>query len=123
MERFIWKGHKDDVLIYVKEFYAYQQNKVKNTHLAGLLYPLPIPEQKWESVSMEFIMGIPMSEGKYIIYVVMEMLTKYSHFFAVTSTIYASEVVSLFFKEIFRQHGLPRIIISNRGSKFTSDFW
>ena len=72
---------------------------------------------------MDFITGIPKSQGKDNNYVVVDRLTKYAHVFVVTSTISSSEVVSLFFKEIFRQHGLPRIIISNRGSKFTSDFW
>ena len=50
-------------------------------------------------------------------------MTKYAHFFAVTSTISASEVASLFFKDIFRLHGFPRIIINDRDSKFTSAFW
>ena len=51
------------------------------------------------------------------------LFTKYSHFFVVTSTVSASEVDTLFFKDIFRLHGLPKIIISDRDSKFTSAFW
>ena len=72
---------------------------------------------------MDFITGLPKLEGKDNIYVVVDRLTKYAHFFAVTSTIFASEVVSLFFKDIFRLHGIPKILINNRDSKFTSDFW
>ena len=67
-ERFTWKGLKDDVIMYVKECSACQQNKVDNTHPVGLLQPLPIPDQKWESVSMDFIIGLPKTQGKYIIY-------------------------------------------------------
>ena len=72
---------------------------------------------------MEFITGMPKSQGKDNIYVVVDKLKKYAHFFAVTSTISASEVFSLFFKDIFRLHGFPRIIISDRDSKFNSAFW
>ena len=53
---------------------------------------------------------------------VVDRLTKFAHFFAVTSTISASEVAALFFKDIFRLHGLPRNIISDRDSNFTSYF-
>jgi hypothetical protein len=58
-ERFAWKGLKNDVLRFMKECISCQQNKAEHTHPAVLLQPLPIPEQKWESVSMEFITGIP----------------------------------------------------------------
>ena len=54
---------------------------------------------------------------------VVDRLTKFSHFFAVTSTISSSEVVSLFFKDVFRLHGFPKTIISDRDNKFTSAFW
>ena len=108
--------------MYVKECSACQQNKVEHTHPTGLLQPLPIPDQKWESVSMDFITGIPKSQGKDNNYVVVDRLTKYAHFFAVTSTFSANEIASLFFKDIYRLHGLPRIIINDRDSKFTSAF-
>ena len=75
------------------------------------------------SVSMEFIMGLPKSQRKDNIFVVVDRLTKYAHFFVVLSTISASEVVLLLFKEIFRLHGLPKVIISDRDNKFTSAFW
>ena len=54
---------------------------------------------------------------------VVDRLKKYAHFFVVVSTISTSEVVSLFFKDIFILHGLPKVIISDRDSKFTSSFW
>ena len=72
---------------------------------------------------MDFIMGLPKSQGKDNIFVVVDRLKKYAHFFAVVSTISASEVVALFFKEAFRLHGFPRTIISDRDNKFTSSFW
>ena len=63
-ERFSWKGLKVDVLEYVNECPTCQQNKVEHTHPVGLLHPLPIPAQKWESISMDFITGLPKVLGK-----------------------------------------------------------
>ena len=94
-----------------------------NTHPNGLLHPLPIPKQEWESVSMDFITGLPKVQGKDNIYVVVDRLTKFSHFFAITSTISTSEFVSLFLKYVFRLHGLPKPIISDWDNNFTGAFW
>ena len=58
-ERFSWKFLKEDVLRHVRECLTCQQNKEENTLPVGLLQPLPIPEQKWESISMDFITGLP----------------------------------------------------------------
>jgi hypothetical protein len=58
-ERFSWKGLKQDVMRYISECETCQQNKLKHTLPAGLLQPLPILEQKWESISMDFIIGLP----------------------------------------------------------------
>ena len=72
---------------------------------------------------MDFITKLPKFQGKDNIYVVVDRFTKFSHFFAVTSTISASELVALFFKDVLRLHGLPKTIISDRDSNFTSAFW
>lgn len=84
-ERFTWKGVKNDVLCYVKECITCQQNKAEHTYLAGLLQPLPISEQKWESITMDFITGLPRSQGKDCIFVVVDRLTKFAHFLSITT--------------------------------------
>ena len=58
-ERFAWKCLKEDVMKHVKECTTCQENKDEHTHPAGLLQPLPIPEHKWESISMDFITRLP----------------------------------------------------------------
>jgi hypothetical protein len=80
-ERFSWKGLKEDVMKHVKECTTCQENKDEHTHPAGLLQPLPIPEHKWESISMDFITGFPRAQGKYCIFVVVDRLMKFAHFF------------------------------------------
>ena len=108
---------------HVRECSIYQQNKIENTHPAGLLQPLPIPEQKWESISMDFITGLPKVQGRDCLYVVVDRLTKFAHFFSIPSDYSTAQVAELFFREVFRLHRLPKTIVSDRDSKFTGAFW
>jgi len=122
-ERFTWKNLKEDVLNHVKECSICQQNKAEHIYPAGLLQPLPIPDQKWESISMDFITSLPKIHGKDSIYVVVDKLTKFSHFFAIPSDYLVAQVAELFFQDIFRLHRLPKTIVSDRDSRFMGGFW
>ena len=122
-ERFSWKGLKEDILRHVRECVVCQKNKGELNHLAGLLQSLPIPEGKWESISMDFITRLPMVQGKDCIFVVVDRLTKYAHFIAILARYIAAQVAELFFRDIFRLHGLPKIIVSDRDSRFMGGFW
>jgi hypothetical protein len=122
-ERFSWKGLKKDVMRHISECVTCQQNKSEQTLLTGLLQPLPIPEQKWESISMDFITGLPKAQGKDCIFVVVDRLTIFEHFFAISTEYNAVQVIELFFREIFRLHGLPQNIVSDRDSQFINTFW
>jgi hypothetical protein len=88
-----------------------------------LLQPLPILEQKWESISMDFITGLPLVQGKDCIYVVVDRLTKFAHFFAISSKYSTTQVAKLFFREVFRLHGLPKTIVSDRDNRLMEGFW
>jgi hypothetical protein len=79
----------------------------------GLLQPLPILEQKWESMPMDFITGLPKVQGKDCIYIVVEILTKFAHFYSILTEYNIVQVAELFFREVFRLHGLSRNIISD----------
>ncbi|MCO5576289.1 hypothetical protein L7F22_030098 [Adiantum nelumboides] len=92
--------------------------------MPGDLQPLDIPLQKWESISMDFIIRLPTTRGGYdSIFVVVDRLTKQAHFLPVKMTDSALTIARLFVKEIFRLHGMPKSIVSDRDSKFTSHFW
>jgi hypothetical protein len=122
-ERFTWKGLKDDVLKHVKECMTCQKNKSEQTHPAGLLQPLYIPKDKWGSVSMDFIIGLPKVQGRHYIYVVVDQLTKFTHFFTISSEYKATLVAELFFREVFRIHGLSKYIVSDRENRLLNAFW
>ena len=89
----------------------------------GLLQPLSIPSQRWEEVSMDFITGLPKSEGKSVIMVVVDRLTKYAHFCALSHPFKASTVSTAFMETIQKLHGNLKIIVSDRDPIFTGNFW
>ena len=72
---------------------------------------------------MDFITGLPEVQGKDCIFVVVDRLTKYAHFFAISAQYTAAQVAELFFRDIFRLHGLPKTIVSDRYSSFMGGFW
>jgi hypothetical protein len=72
---------------------------------------------------MDFITRLPKVQGKDSIYVVVDRLTKFAHFNAISTDSNAVEVAELFFREVFRLHGLPLNIVSDRDNWFTSTFW
>jgi hypothetical protein len=93
-------------------------------HPVGLLHPLPIPEWKWEVVTMDFITKFPRTAKQHdSIMAVVDKLTKVSHFIPVKSTHKASNIVEIYMREIIKLHGVPKTIVSDRDSKFTSNFW
>jgi hypothetical protein len=88
-----------------------------------LSQPLPIPEWKWETISKDFITGLPKSTKQNdATMVVVEKLSKVTHFIPIKSTCKVVYIASIFMKEIFRLHGMPKEIISNRDTTFTSNF-
>jgi hypothetical protein len=101
-----------------------QQVKEEHRHPAGLLHPLPIPKWKWETISICFITRLPNStKNNDAIMVVVDKLSKSTHFIPVKSTYKAIDIAQVFMKEIFRLHGMPKEIVSDRDTKFTSNFW
>jgi len=69
------------------ECLVFQQNKVETIKTQGLLQPLSIPSQHWEEFSMDFITVLPKYEGKNVVMVVVDGLTKYAHFLCIISSI------------------------------------
>jgi hypothetical protein len=120
---FFWKGLKSDVQAWVSECDCCQRNKHENVSPPGLLQPLPIPEQAWRHVTMDFITGLPKSEGKDVIMVVVDRFTKYSHFVALNHPYTAKVVAKEFMNSICKLHGIPESIISDRDPIFLSAFW
>ncbi|KAL0561149.1 hypothetical protein IC582_001569 [Cucumis melo] len=119
-----WRGMKREVADFVSRCLVCQQVKAPRQCQTGLLQPLSVPGWKWESVSMDFITGLPKTLKSYtVIWVVVDRLTKSAHFVPGKSTYTGSKWGQLYMTEIVRLHGVPVSIISDRDTRFTSKFW
>ena len=120
---FSWKGLKKDVEEFVKQCLVCQQVKHLNTHSPGLLQPLPIPQGVWQDISLDFIEGLPKSDGHEVILVVVDRFTKYAHFFALKHPYSAITVAKVLYDGVIKLHGMPQTMVSDRDKVFTSQVW
>ena len=115
---------KRDVAEYLARCMECQLVKVEHQHLASLLNPFPIAEWKWDTVSIDFITGLPKTKYQHdSVMVVVDTLTKAAHFIPIKSTFGIAQVADVFLKEIVRLHGVPKMIVFDRDAKFTAAFW
>ena len=120
-KKYFWPGMKNDMAEYISRCMKCQQVKVEHQQPVGLL---PVPEWKWEVISMDFIIGLLMTWRQHdSIMVVVDKLTKETYFIPVKSMHKTDDIAKIFMKEIFKLHGLPKAIVSNKDPKFTSNFW
>lgn len=122
-QMFYWQGMKSAVRSFVTSCITCQQAKPDRACLPGLLQPLPVPESAWQTISMDFVEGLPRSGNANCILVVVDSFTKYAHFLPLLHPFTAASVVMVFLNQVYRLHGLPSAIISDRDKIFTSQFW
>nr|ABA97403.1 retrotransposon protein, putative, unclassified [Oryza sativa Japonica Group] len=120
---FYWPGMKKDIASYVKLCPVCQKNKSEHNLQPGLLHPLPVPEMAWTHISMDFIEGLPKSDNKDVIWVIVDRFTKYAHFVALSHPFTADQIVTQFVENYYKHHGLPAVIVSDRDIIFTSQTW
>ncbi|CAI7813547.1 unnamed protein product, partial [Closterium sp. NIES-54] len=121
---YYWPHMANDVQKFVTSCDTCQRMKSSKQKKAGLLQPLPVPEQPWQVVSLDFITGLPPTNGEHdAILVVIDKFSKMRHFIPTHTTARTEEMAQLFLKHIISQHGIPTTPISDRDPKFTSKFW
>jgi hypothetical protein len=121
---FFWKGMKADIVNYVARCLECLEVKAKHRHPIGLLRPHAIPESKWEVISMDFIVELPLKARRHdSIFIVVDTLMKSAHFIPMHTMYQAPNIAIVFISEIVRLHGIPKKIISDQGSVFTGQFW
>jgi len=117
---FWWPGVSREVKQYVEGCDACQRNKNRMQAPAGKLMPNSIPEKPWSHISADFITKLPLAQGYDSILVVVDRLTKMAYFIPTTEKTIAGELARLFRDNVWKLHGLPESIISDRGLQFTA---
>jgi hypothetical protein len=115
---------KREIAKYVSECDTCQRVKASHLKVSGTLQPLHIPSWKWEDISMDFIVGLPNASQKHdSIWAIIDTLTKTAHFLPVHITYTAKKYAEIYLEQIIRLHGVPKTIISDRGTQFVARFW
>jgi hypothetical protein len=122
-KRFWWYGMKREIAEYVAVCDSCQRIKAEHQRPACLLQPLQIPQWKWDEIRMDFIVGLPRTRTGYdSIWVVVDYLTKAAHFIPVKTTYNSAVLAERYMSRVVCLHGVPKKIVSNRGTQFTSHF-
>lgn len=119
--QYFWPVMKKNIIKYIAKCMRCQQAKVKHQHPIGLLQCLPIPKWKWKLVT---ITKLPTTSRQHdFIMVMVDKLSKSTHIIFVKSTYKTNDIARIFMREMFRLHGLPKVIVSDRKTKFTCNFF
>ena len=122
-QQFYWPSIFNSVQEYVSRCETCERVKATTLKPAGLLQLLPIPFQLWDDISIDFIEGLPSSQGKDAIIVVVDRLSKSTHFISLTHPFTAKTVAEKFIDGVVKLHGMPKSILSDRDPIFVSKFW
>jgi len=121
--RYYWPKIREDIKRFIKNCDTCQRTKVVRHSPYGLLQSNEALDRPWKSIAMDLITDQPKSERYDTILVVIDWLTKMSHFIPCSKDLDARQFTNLFIREIVRLHGLPHDIITDRGTLLTSDLW
>ena len=117
-----WPGLKEDIKKYVQGCVKCQQNKVQHQRKAGELHPLEIPKGLWQDISIDMIGPLPRSNRMDAIVVIVDRFTKMIRLKAATTSISSEGIAKIYRDEIWKIHGVPRMILSDQGPQFASKF-
>ena len=120
---FTWPGMRADIYKFVDSCIICQKIKPSRKKEFGKLMPLPVPSGPWKSISLDFIVKLPISNGYDSILVVVDRFSKMCHLIPCNESIDAPQTAELLLKNVFKHHGLPMDMVSDRGTQFTSRFW
>ena len=89
---------------------------------SGELHPLPIPDAPWDTISVDFIVELLQSDGRDVVMVIVDLVTKRTHFIDTETIISALRTPQLYLWHVWRHHGLPHKVISDQGPQFVAEF-
>jgi hypothetical protein len=120
---FFWPNLQTTVKRFVRNCGICGRTKVWRDRKQGLLRPLPVPEQQWQEISVDFIGPLPLSQGFDTIAVFTDRLSKGVLLVPCHSTVTSEGFAKLFITSYYGSHGLPRALVSDRGPQFIGQAW
>ena len=120
---FWWPTMTADTRAFVSACTVCARGKSSNQPPAGLLRPLPVPSRPWSHLALDFVTGLPLSQGNTVVLTVVDRFSKAVHFVALPKLPSALETANLLVHHVFRLHGIPLDIVSDRGPQFISQVW
>ena len=107
-----------------KQVLNLSKGKDRTSETIGDVQPMEVPKWKWESISMDFMMGLPRTSTRYdAIWIIVDRLTRSAHFLPIRANYPMEKLAQPYIQEIVRLYGIPSTIISDRDPRFTSRFW
>lgn len=122
-QRFWWPSMSKDTRSFVAACSTCARSKSNHQAPAGLLDPLSIPSRPWSHISVDFVTGLPESDGNTTILTVVDRFSKAVHYVPLPKLPSATETANLLVLHVYRLHGIPLDIVSDRGPQFTSQVW
>jgi hypothetical protein len=123
-QQFWWTRMKREIARYVLERDTYRKVNAAYMKPGGLLQPLNIPNWKWDDISIDFIVGLPMTTHKFdSIWLIVERFTKSANFILVNTRYDAQKYAEIYVARVLGLHGVLKTIVSNRGLQFVAHFW
>ncbi|KAL0177020.1 hypothetical protein M9458_025914, partial [Cirrhinus mrigala] len=122
-QQFWWSSLARDTREFVLACSVCARAKTSNRPPEGLLQPLPVPSRPWSHIALDFVSGLPPSQGNMVVLTVVDRFSKAAHFIPLPKLPSAKETAATVVDHVFRIHGLPMDVVSDRGPQFISKFW
>jgi len=119
---FWWPTMNERIIDFVQSCPECQRNKASRHQPYGLSLPLELPYAPWQSIAMDFITELPLSEGCEQLWVIIDRFTKMAHFIPLREKT-AADLAIAFAREVWKHHRLPTDIMSDRDSRFMWEVW
>ena len=121
--KYHWHWIEKDVKDYIRACYTCQRDKPSHHRRYKQLEPLEVPYRPWSSISMDWIVDLPESNGYTQIWVIVDRFTKMAHLIPLPTKVSAKDIAKIFLNEIWKTFELPTDIVSDRDTKITSHHW
>ena len=119
-QSFWWPSMYRDTRQFIAACSVCARGKASHQPPAGLLRPLPVPSRPWSHIALDFVTGLPPSEGNTVILTVVDRFSKSVHYVPLPKLPTALETARLLVDHVFKLHGIPMDVVSDRGPQFVS---